>query len=152
MSINLRTLLSNTVTAIKNKLNIDSFTWGEFDSKLEEAVNGDNEQYIALFSDEDLDTLRLPEGITKLYNLGYGNSLHCINTVIFPKTLQSFSTSYSFSRVSVSVIDATACTKVIPVSSYDDFKVKPKLIVSNAMLDEWKASYWKNVASEIVGV
>ena len=152
MSINLRTLLSNTVTAIKNKLNIDSFTWGEFDSKLEEAVNGDNEQYITLFSNESLDTLRLPEGLTNLHNLGYGSSTQSINTVIFPKTLQDLSTSHSFNQVSVSVIDATACTKVIPVSSLDKFKVKPKLIVSNAMLDEWKASYWKDVAREIVGV
>lgn len=74
MSINLRTLLSNTVTAIKNKLNIDSFTWGEFDSKLEEAVNGADAFSKAFFegniSAKDIssttDSIEIPNGIKKI--------------------------------------------------------------------------------------
>lgn len=65
MSINLRTLLSNTVTAIKNKLNIDSFTWGEFDSKLEEAVNGADAFSKRLFEDPTI-RLKFSEGQHKL--------------------------------------------------------------------------------------
>lgn len=75
MSINLRTLLSNTVTAIKNKLNIDSFTWGEFDSKLEEAVNGADAFSKAFFEEGSIDAnelniktgrLIIPNGIKKI--------------------------------------------------------------------------------------
>ena len=65
MSINLRTLLSNTVTAIKNKLNIDSFTWGEFDSKLEEAVNGADAFSKRLFEDPTI-RIKFSEGQHKL--------------------------------------------------------------------------------------
>lgn len=75
MSINLRTLLSNTVTAIKNKLNIDSFTWGEFDSKLEEAVNGPDAFSKAFFEegsisasniDSTTGSIEIPNGIKKI--------------------------------------------------------------------------------------
>lgn len=38
--LNIRSLLSKTVTAIKEKLSIDSFTWGEFEDKLAEAMSG----------------------------------------------------------------------------------------------------------------
>lgn len=38
--LNIRTLLSKTVTAIKEKLSIDSFTWGEYEDKLAEAISG----------------------------------------------------------------------------------------------------------------
>lgn len=38
--LNIRSLLLKTVTAIKEKLSIDSFTWGEFEEKLTEAMSG----------------------------------------------------------------------------------------------------------------
>lgn len=41
--LNIRTLLSKTVTAIKEKLSIDSFTWGEYEDKLAEAISGGGE-------------------------------------------------------------------------------------------------------------
>lgn len=39
-TLNIRTLLSKSVTAIKTKLGIDSFTWGEYEDKLAEAMGG----------------------------------------------------------------------------------------------------------------
>lgn len=108
MSINLRTLLSNTVTAIKNKLNIDSFTWGEFDSKLEEAVNGADAFSKRLFEDPtirikfqggqhrldgesgdliaDVD-LVIPEGIEEIRK-GLFSDARDIKSITFPNTLK----------------------------------------------------------------
>lgn len=107
MSINLRTLLSNTVTAIKNKLNIDSFTWGEFDSKLEEAVNGADAFSKRLFEDPtirivfsegqhklpgeidavaDVD-LVVPEGIEEIRQELFAGARD-IKSITFPNTLK----------------------------------------------------------------
>lgn len=38
--LNIRTLLSKSVTAIKNKLGLTSLTWGEYETKLAEAMQG----------------------------------------------------------------------------------------------------------------
>lgn len=40
--LKIRELLSRSVTAIKNKLKIDSFTWEDYESKLNEAMQGES--------------------------------------------------------------------------------------------------------------
>lgn len=75
--INIRTLLSDTVSATKMKLGIDGFTWGEFYGKLNEAMNQADSFSKAFFEDgiiklkttgltDDPITWNVPAGITKI--------------------------------------------------------------------------------------
>lgn len=108
MSINIRTLLSKAVSAIKEKLGISSFTWGEFETKLNEAVNGADAFSKRLFEDSTIKikfeagqhklpdesenvanvNLVIPEGIEEVKNSLFAN-VRDIGTITFPNTLKT---------------------------------------------------------------
>ena len=97
--INLRTLLSKTVSAIKEKLGVDSFTWAQFETKLSEAMNGADAFSKAVFEDgsvsfgktegdgRDLNIV-VPNGISKI-GLGIFYKNARLKTIVIPQSVET---------------------------------------------------------------
>ena len=87
--INLRTLLSKTVSAIKEQLDISSFKWSEFETKLSEAMKKDTGLLIALIEGDEatLENIVIPPGTKKIKaELFSGNT--AIKSVVIPSSVE----------------------------------------------------------------
>lgn len=165
MSINIRTLLSKTVSAIKEKLGINSFTWGEFEAKLDEAVNGADEFSKAFFEEGVLRSegaggsnqtkIVVPAGITKICaNRFWDVSL--VASITFPNTVNLIE-DHAFSACNnLRLLDFSKHTFVPTLENSSVFFNTAgieKIRVPNALLEQWKAAdVWKDYAEKIVGV
>lgn len=61
--LNIRTLLSKSVDAIKSKLGIESFTWAEYEDKLKEAMQDNSTGYFKYKHTTDELSFQLPEEV-----------------------------------------------------------------------------------------
>lgn len=89
--INLRTLLSKTVSAIKEQLEITSFTWAEFEEKLSRAMNTLDAGYVRLFVDKypyDVESVVIPEGIKNIPENTFDNCKK-LSSITLPASLET---------------------------------------------------------------
>lgn len=163
MSINIRTLLSKTVSAIKEKLGINSFTWGEFEAKLDEAVKGADEFSKAFFEENllklsnssfsDTQKIVVPAGITKICACRFQDACF-FSSITFPNTVNLIENNAFARCAELRLLDFSKHTFVptLEYSAFDDMSYF-EIRVPNALLEQWKAAdVWKNYADKIVGV
>lgn len=106
--LNIRTLLSKSVEAIKSKLGIESFTWSEYEDKLNEAMQDKSSVFVGYVWSEDGKTIQLPEEALQykycylLVEINPGTSVDCSNKAVYMRCHMNSSKKYVILAIATS--------------------------------------------------
>lgn len=107
--LNIRTLLSKTVTAIKEKLSIDSFTWGEYEDKLAETMSGGESVDLVTFFEDGSNADEVVKSLSRATTIREGAFAGCTSLTTVELPSATLIESSAFARcTSLNVVDLSS--------------------------------------------